>query len=112
MAATSRLHGGQAGGGPVADGAGGAAGGGGWFGYGLDERLDVAVGKGSAAVAPGGVLKRLRHVVVDEEAVEANVVVDLHGFEHVDVASVDELLAEAGHCAVDVAEVDVQDLVA
>ena len=44
------------------------------LGYGLYHGLDVAVGEGPASVAPLGVLVGLGHVVVDEEAVEPDLV--------------------------------------
>src|SRR5260370_32700197 len=78
-------------GGPVPQSAWVAARGGGLFGYGFDESLDVAVGKGSATVAPGGVLVGLGDVGVDEEAVGNDVVVDLHRLVHIDVARCYEL---------------------
>src|SRR2546428_12445784 len=79
---------------------------------GLDKALDVAVGEGASAVTPGRVLERLRHVVVDEEAVEADFEIGLHRAVHVHVARIHELLVKLRHHAGHIPEVDVQDLVA
>ena len=67
--------------------------------YRFDQCRDVAVGKGSSPVAPVGVLMGVRHMVVDEEAVESNLVIDLHCPVHVHIAGVDELLVELGDLA-------------
>src|SRR6187401_846307 len=55
---------------PVAERAGCHAGRPTLLGDRLDQRLDISVREGPPAVAPGGVLERLRHVIVDEEAVK------------------------------------------
>ena len=60
-------------------------------------------------MAPGGVVHHARHVVGDQEAAEADLVQRPHHGEGVDVALVDKALVEAGHLALHVAEVDVDD---
>src|SRR2546430_16995024 len=39
----------------------------------VDKRLDVARGEGASAVAPGRVVHHARHVVVNDESVESDV---------------------------------------
>src|SRR5437660_281976 len=76
----------------------------------LDERLDVADGEGERLRAlfvarDGG------NVVGHDHPVVANLLVDAHRPDHVHVAVVREGLLEVEELALDVAEVDVEDLV-
>jgi len=49
------------------------------------------------------------NVIINEEAVEVVLVVDLHCFVHIYITGIDELLPEVWNFAGDIAEVHVED---
>src|SRR5262249_3576035 len=75
----------------------------------LDQRLDVAEREGERLRLPRVALD-LRRVVGHDHAVVTDLLVDAHAADHVHVAVVGERLAEVEEAALDVAEVDVEDL--
>ena len=72
---------------------------------------DVAEGEGER-LFPAGVAFDLGHMVGHDHAVVADFFVDAHGADHVHVAVVGESLLEIAEAAVNVAEMDVEDLAA
>src|SRR5579859_2635065 len=76
----------------------------------FNERLNIAIRKRAPAVPPLGILKRLRHVVVDKKPIKADFVIDLHRAVHVHVSRIDELFAELRHRPGHIPEMYVQDL--
>src|SRR5438067_1170544 len=75
----------------------------------LDQRLDIAEGEGKGLRA-AGIAFDDGYVVGHDHAVVADLLVDAHGPDHIDVAVIGEGLREVQEPAFDVAEVDVEDL--
>ncbi len=70
----------------------------------MDEGADIAVSEGAANAATRNVAFDSRGMVGDEGAIEAAVAIGLRGFEHVDVAVVNEGLHVLGHSSANRAE--------
>src|SRR5262245_33799438 len=77
--------------------------------HGIDQAHDVAGSVRAPAVAPAGVVDQLRHMVVDQEAAEADLLERAHGRDDIDIAFAQEALLEHGHMALHIAEVDIHD---
>ena len=75
--------------------------------YCLDQGANVSVAEGEGLQAAWVVLC-LRHVVRHNHVFVADFLVDLHGFDEVDVAFIGEGFYEVVAVAADVAEVDVE----
>src|SRR5689334_14225483 len=67
--------------------------------YRRDQRLDVACGMGAPTVAPSGVVDQLWHMIVDDEASEADLFECPHSRHHVHIAFTQEALLEDRHMA-------------
>ena len=72
----------------------------------------IADSIGASAVPPCRIIDHRRDVVGDHESGKPNLLQRLHHIERIDVPLVDEAFVEAGHRALDVAKVDVDDAAA
>src|SRR6478609_7897698 len=80
--------------------------------YSLCHRLKISNRVRPSPVTPFGVIDHVRHMVVNEKAVELHLVQCPEYVDHIHVAVADEALLEARHGPFHIAHVDICDLLA